>query len=249
MDKKAQVTLFVVISILVIVSVIVVLYLSGGIKLETSDSKNPNNFIDKCVKDALEPSVETIMKNGGRITPSLYKMYKDEYYNYLCYQKGYYISCLNTHPMLKTIVEAELKQDTQEEVEKCFSDLKNLLETQGYSVSDSSVEWSIKIVPGKVLVDIEKGYSITKEGTTSSFADFHPKLMSPLYELISVARDIVNQESQYCNFEYNGFMLLHPEYAIQRSSYDESRLYIIQDRNSQKVFKFAVRSCALPPGI
>jgi len=67
--------------------------------------------------------------------------------------------------------------------------------------------------------------------------------------LVRIARDVVNSESQYCNFEYNGYMLLYPKYDIRRIDYSDSKIYRLIDRLSGDEFRFAVRSCAFAPGI
>jgi len=69
------------------------------------------------------------------------------------------------------------------------------------------------------------------------------------FDLVRVARVIVNSESQFCHFEYNGYMLLYPEYDIRRIDYQDSKIYRVIDRRTGSEFKFAVRSCAFAPGI
>jgi hypothetical protein len=126
--------------------------------------------------------------------------------------------------------------------------LKTDLEKRGYLISEGELTFNIEIVPGAILTKIQKKFDATNTATRS-FSDYEIKVLSPAYDLILIAREIINQESQYCNFDYNGFMLLYPQYEIKRISYDESRVYILKDRKSGKIFKFAVRSCAFPPGI
>ena len=95
---------------------------------------------------------------------------------------------------------------------------------------------------------LNKSIKISKGEGAQSFSNFDSFVLSPLDGLIDVAYEIVNQEAQYCHFDYNGFMLLYPEYDIDRIEYDYSRIYIITDRRSGKVFRFAVRSCAWKHG-
>jgi len=88
-----------------------------------------------------------------------------------------------------------------------------------------------------------------KDGTVQNFENFDTSILSSIYDLVRVARDVVNSESQYCHFEYNGYMLLYPKYDIRRIDYDDSKIYRVIDRKSGEEFKFATRSCAMPPGI
>ena len=247
-DKKAQVAIFIIIAILIVVSVIIALWFFGRNTAELPKSLNPDQFIDKCVRDAVEPSVEAVLAGGGRVEPDFYKQYNGDPYNYLCYQKNYYLACINHYPQLKAIVEEEIRADSDQRVRDCFNSLKQELESKGFSVVEEELEYNIKLVPKIVKININKKFNIFRGETAQSFESFNAELMSPLYELVMVARDIVNQESQYCNFEYNGFMLLYPEFDIKRISYEEELIYKIMERRSGKVFRFAIRGCAFPPG-
>ena len=78
---------------------------------------------------------------------------------------------------------------------------------------------------------------------------FDETVLSPSNELVKISRDVVNSESKFCNFEYNGYMILYPDYNIKRMDYYGSKLYSVIDRKTNTEFKFAVRSCAYPPGM
>ena len=104
-------------------------------------------------------------------------------------------------------------------------------------------------MPGIVEINLRKDIGLVHGDSSQNFENFDTKILSPIYELVRVARDVVNSESQYCNFEYNGYMLLYPTYKIVRTDYRDSKIYSLIDRRSDMEFKFAVRSCAFAPGI
>ena len=226
-----------------------VFLLFGEYEVTGENALRPRRFIDKCVREAVEPSVEEVLVGGGRIEPELFKLYQGEVHNYLCYQKNYYLPCINSHPRLKAIAEEEIRRDSEDRVKECFESLRQDSEDRGFDTDFGGLNYSIELSPGNVLIKIDKDVAISREDDSQSFKKFDAKLLSPLYDLVMIAHEIVNQESQYCNFEYNGFMLLYPEYDIRRIDYDESKIYLLTDRNSGKLFKFAIRSCAFPPGI
>lgn len=249
MSNKSQVTIFIVLGLIIFVGIIAVFFFIGRGDIQEKEEADPQKYIEKCLRDAVSPSVDLVMENGGRISPELFIMYQSEKYNYLCYQKNYYLTCINHYPQLKNIIEAEIKQDSEEKVKKCFSTLKTNLEKKGWTVSEGVMDWKVEILPGKVLISVNKKLDISQESNTQNFKIFESTLLSPVFDLAMVAREIVNQESQYCNFEYNGFMLLYPNYDIKRIDYDDSKIYMIKDRLTSKTFKFAIRSCAFAPGL
>lgn len=248
-NKSGQVTIFIIMAILIVVGIIAALTFSGKIKVQNEASIDTQLFIEKCVRDAVTPSVDRVLENGGRINPDLFLMYQDEKYNYLCYNQNYYAPCINHYPQLKAIIESEIMNDSQDEVKKCFTTLKSNLEKRGFSVSDGAFSWKLEILPKVVEINIGKRIDASQGEIKQAFSQFDIKILSPVYDLAMVAREIVNQEAQYCNFDYSGFMLIYPSYDIKRIDYDENKVYSITDRLTSKEFKFATRSCTSPPGL
>jgi hypothetical protein len=193
-----------------------------------------------------------MLRNGGEILPSRAIAYQGEEWNYLCYQADYYQGCYNIHPMLEMQIEREIVTDTNRGVQDCFDMMRVDFEDRGFDVSGGATEYSVDLLPGYVEIDLTKKISVSRGGTAQSFEDFGVSILSPIYELVQIARDVVNSESQFCHFEYNGYMLLYPKYDIRRVDYFGSKIYRLIDRRSGAEFRFAVRSCAmekLPSGV
>ncbi len=245
-NKKGQVTIFIIIAILIVVGVVVYFIWVEPSSSNISSSENPNNFIDNCVEDEVELSIEKILVGGGRIIPDFYELYQSEKYNYLCYQRNYYLPCVNHYPMLKATIEEEIKQDADDGVRECFSDLKEELEAKKYVVSGGTLDWGVVLVPGAVEININKNLEISKEGS-QSYSSFDTKVLSSLYGLVSTTRRIINDESRNCNFDYTTFVLLYPDYEINRFIYDGSKIYNIINVKTRENFMFAIRGCVLPP--
>ena len=70
------------------------------------------------------------------------------------------------------------------------------------------------------------------------------------YDLAVISQEIVSQEAESCNFEILGFMLLNPEFEADRfRTGDSTTIYTIKHKGSEEWFRFAVRSCVIPPGV
>lgn len=247
--KRGQVTIFIIVAIIIVVAIIGAVFFMGKNKVETPANVNPKQMIKKCVKDAVEKSVWKMLANGGQKFPSQKIMYRGSEYNYLCYQADFYQGCYNLHPMLESLVESEIREDTKDAVQNCFNSMREDFEGKGFDVSGGSANYSIDLLPGSVRINLEKKIILVRGESSLDFRNFDTKILSPIYELIKIAREIVNSESQYCNFEYNGYMLLYPNYDIKRVDYEGSKIYSLTDRRSGMEFRFAVRSCAFAPGI
>jgi hypothetical protein len=248
-NDKGQVTIFIIIGIVIVAGIILLFFFLGGVEVDSPADLGPKVFVDKCVRDVVEASVEKMLENGGEILPSRAIAYKGEEWNYLCYQADYYQGCYNIHPMLEMQIEAEIVRDTETDVQGCFNSMREDFEDRGFDVGGGATEYSVDILPGMVEISLSKRIDVSREGSSQSFEDFDSEILSPIYELVQIARDVVNSEAQYCNFEYNGYMLLYPRYDIRRIDYSDSKIYRLIDRRSKDEFRFAVRSCAFAPGI
>ena len=249
MNKKGQVTIFIIIGIVIVVGIILLFMFVGDFDVESPADLGPQAFVDKCVKDAVEVSVAKMLFNGGEIVPSHAIAYDGDEWNYLCYQADFYKGCYNIHPMLEMQIEAEIVRDTQEAVQECFNTMRIDFEDRGFDVGGGPTEYSVNLLPEMVQISLSKRIDVSKEGASQSFGNFDTEILTPIYELVQISMDVVNAESQYCNFEYNGYMLLYPKYDIRRIDYSNSKIYRLVDRRSGAEFRFAVRSCAFAPGM
>lgn len=247
---RGQVTIFIIVGILVVSATLILIYFMGGVKTTSPANVNPKAIVDKCVKDVVTESINKMMANGGQIKPSMFIKYEGGKYNYLCYQADFYQGCYNIHPMLEQQIEQQIVEDTRLKVQNCFDSMREELQDKGYRVRGGDTKYSIDLLPGYVAVNLKKRVDVSSlTGASQGLDDFNIRIISPIYDMVLTARKIVNDESQFCNFEYNGEMLLYPQYDIRRIDYEDSKIYTIKNRKTDSTFKFAVRSCAFPPGI
>jgi len=249
MNKHAQVTIFIIVGVVIVVGILGSIIFMGQVDVETPADLGPQAFIDKCVRDVVEESVDKMLRNGGEILATRAIAYQGEEWNYLCYQADFYQGCYNIHPMLEMQIEREIVTDTDAAVQDCFDTMREDFENRGFDVGGGATEYSINLLPGYVEINLAKKVDVSRDGASQSFEDFETRVISPIYDLVQIARDVVNSESQFCHFEYNGYMLLYPKYDIRRIDYSDSKIYRLIDRVSGAEFRFAVRSCAFAPGI
>jgi hypothetical protein len=246
---RGQVAIFFMVSIVIVSTILLSFLLLGETDVDRADNLDPRTIVRGCVSDLLEESVDKMMRNGGEAVPSQAILYKGEEWNYLCYQADFYQGCYNIHPMLELRIEREIKEDISGGIESCFNKMRGSFKEEGFDVEIGAMSLSVDLLPGYVKVDLSRRVDISGDTGTQSSEDFGVEIVSPIYDLVKVTRDVVNSESQFCNFEYNGYMLLYPEYDIRRIDYMGSKIYRLIDRRSGGEFRFAVRSCAFAPGI
>ncbi|MFZ5955806.1 MAG: hypothetical protein ACOYT4_05255, partial [Nanoarchaeota archaeon] len=201
-NKKAQITIFIILGILIVVGIVLFYIFSKnkGFISTKSEEVDAQRYIDKCARNAVEKSIDDILKNGGVINPELKIMYKGENYTYLCYSADYYSSCINIHPLLKKQIEAQIKENTEEEIKECFNSLKSDLQNKGFVISDKDLDYKIELAPEKVLIKINKEFNFVKGDESKTFTNFDTEVDSYIYELTDITREIVSQEARFCYF-------------------------------------------------
>ena len=245
-NKKAQVSLFAILAIVIIASILIFSFFIQK-RIITLNLNNPVEYIQKCAKDSADSAISALEENGGFIyNKSLSKMYRGQNYTYLCYYSGNYKSCVNQKPNLITDMEKDMAKYVSYDVENCFSSYKYEMQKRGYSVEFSDMNLSSEIVSGKIIIKITRKLTLVKE-SASDFGKFDTIIPSPLYELSLIAQEILRQEAEFCDFNSDGYMLIYPDYNIDKIEYDNSVLYKITNRKKEDSFLFEIKSCTMPP--
>ena len=249
--KRGQVTLFIILGIILVAGIIATSVLLLNVEPETNTPEilGPRAFIDKCVRDAVEVSVEKIILGGGEIEPSLTIMHNSTNYTYLCHHPDLYKTCYNLHPTLESDIEKVIKSDTNNAVSECFNAMREDFENRGYDVIGNDTYYSISILSGEIKINLEKSITISKDDTSQNFNSFNTKIIHPLHEILRTVHRITTSESQHCYFDATGHMLLYPQEKIRIINYQSSKLYRIINRKTNIEFKFAVRGCVRPAGL
>jgi len=251
LNRKGQVTIFIIIAILIVVAIaLFFLFRQGIVQLPGGDSdRNPNAVFKSCIEDKLQETSDLILKQGGYVNPNLYKELDGEKISYLCYNSNYYESCINQEPVLIQHLKDEIKDVIESKVESCFRNYESSLKNKGYDVDAVYRDFEVQLVPEKIIIDIDAEITAERNQEVSNEERFVVIFPSRVYDLAVVAQEITSQEARFCNFEQTGFMLLYPQYNIDKfRTGDGDTIYTIEDRKTKERFKFAVRSCVIPPG-
>ncbi len=254
--KKGQVTIFIILSLVFVVIAILFFVFKGTILTETTGKTelNPSKEFSSCIEDSVKANIKLISSQGGYASNKLNLSFQFEGedktdISYLCYQQNNYLSCINQQPMLMQHLKNELKNQISNDVENCFNQIVSSFEESGETVNEAYNGFDVNLYEDKVVVSINGNINTEKSGSTASYSNLNTVVYSHFYELGIVAQEIVSQEARFCNFEQVGYMLIHPEYDIKKFRTGSSdTIYTIIYKDSNEKFRFAVRSCVIPPG-
>lgn len=251
-NRKGQITIFIIAGILIISIIALFLLFRKGVVPGipgTDVGENPESFLESCIKDKITENIKTIASNGGYMENELHLNLDNEKISFLCYTDNYYTPCINQEPMLIQHLKEEIKDAVKNDVRSCFDKMAENYDKKGYSVSARYRDFEVNLIPKKAVIDIDAELTLTKSGETNSKKNFRVIVPSMIYDLAVVSQEIVSQEAKYCNFESAGFMILYPEFNINRfKTSDLNIIYTVTHKKTGDKFKFAVRGCVMPPG-
>lgn len=252
--KKAQITLFIIIAILIVAAIILFFLLRGKQVTEIFQPSisDPEQYIEKCTRDSVLEAINIILPQGGYISPQNYKLYGDNKVAYLCYTNKYYETCISQQPMYIEFLEKEIKSYIESKIKDCFYSLKQEYQKRQYSVDEDALSLDVELAPKQAEIVINKKFEITKGDETKKYDEFKVKVNSPLYDLAVIAQEIASQEAVSCYFDYLDFSINYPAFEIEKDQVGSeetiSDIYKIKDKTTEKQLLIAIRSCALPGG-
>lgn len=257
--KRGQMTIFVIVAIVIVVVVALIFLINSDLLYRISGTEkeiNPNNYLKNCIEKRILETTETLGDQGGYMSNKLNRtfMFSDEGYerdiSYLCYTSNFYVPCKNQEPMLIQHLKDEIHEEIENDVQTCFDDLTDSLNDRGYVVDATYNGFEVEFEEGRIIIQLDNKLTLTRSGETSSYSDYKAIIESRFYDIAVVAQEIVSQEAEYCNFENLGFMLLYPEFEIDKfNTGDLETIYTITNTKSKERFRFFVRSCVIGAGL
>lgn len=257
MEKRGQVTIFVIIGIAVIVIIgLLLFFFSRNLSPDSTRSleENQEDFLSQCIQDSLREKIRIISEQGGYTNPKLkieFQFKGEDYVNisYLCYQENFYLPCINQEPMFISHLKNEIKNEIKEDLEECFIELKKGLDKKGYLTKIELEDFEVELRNQRILIKTKSIVQYSKSDDTKIQENLEFSIASNFYNLAILVQEITNQEAKYCNFEQTGYMMLYPEFEIEKFRTGESTtIYTIKQRKTGERFRFAIRSCVIPPG-
>lgn len=242
-NQRGQVTIFIIIAILVVaIGVLIYMFFPQIRTGITGETKNPEVFIQTCLEDEIKDAVERLSLRGGSIEPEHYFTYNNINIEYLCYTNENLALCVVQQPLLKQHIESEIEDEIAEEVRNCFSQLEENYENRGFNVNLEQGRTTVELLPKRIVTNFDYVLTLTK-AETETHDTFRIVLNNNLYELISIAKSIIEWETTLGEADPRLYMTYYPDLKVEKNPRDDgTNIYIITDRNTEDKFQFASRS-------
>ena len=249
-NKRGQVTIFIIIAIVVIALGVFAYMFFPDIQSAVSGGvENPNSFIQSCIEEDIEDSVNILSLQGGSLDPEHYFLYNNEKVEYLCYSEGYYQKCVVQRAMLGNHIESEIEDNIKTKEKECFDSLEKAYIQQGYTVNlRKAGDTRVELTPNRIVTTFDYALSLTKD-STENYERVRVILNNNLYELSSIANNIISLEAGYGDAEVTIYMDYYRDLKVEKKKQSEgTTIYILTDMEDGTKLQFASRSLAWPPG-
>jgi hypothetical protein len=250
--KNAQLSIFVMIALIIVVVIAVIFLVLNKDTKTAITPETSEDYIKECSLGILEDFEDSILENNLKEEiRDNYILYNSGKIPYFCKASQFYAACINQYPAIITNLEDYAETYIRKELETCFTKLRTGLKEKGYEVQDTDrLDFKVNIVSGKIKIEMDKKITIKKAEYSKVLDNFKAEIKSPVYELASTAKNIVNYESTLCEFNAVNWMMYYRDIKISlfRTS-EQTKVYTLTERNTEKSIKFAVKTCVLPAGI
>jgi hypothetical protein len=257
-EKGGQVTIFIIIAILIIaLGILIYLYYPKIFSNIGPESINPPAYIQDCMQQKIEDTVQTISLQGGDYVTDVNNGYfykgnnepEGKYVRYLCYTNENYVHCINQEPFLTEHIEKEILDTINSSIINCFDSMEKSYETKGYNVTLKNGTPEVQIIPKFVSTNFNRTLTLVKGEESQKYLNFDLNLNSNLYDMIEVAKNILIWEMNAGDSAPEAYMSDNPNLKVEKHRKDNDvKVYVLTDTTTEEVFEFAVRSFAAPAG-
>jgi len=252
--KRGQLTIFIILAILIVALALLIYFFYPKLKgTPTLENDNPYSYIQTCMQERIEETITTISKQGGDYLVNEqglgFFFYRGDYIKFLCYTNEDFAPCVNQQPFLTEHIEEEIREVIESESENCFNSLIETYEDRGYNVDYKKGDLDVQILPEAVVIKHNSEVVVTKGNDKQDYEDFDIKLTSSMYEILEVVNNIIIWEINVGDAISEAYMSINPYLKVEKKKKEQDvKIYIITNRNTGEVFKFATRSYAAPVG-
>jgi hypothetical protein len=212
--KKSQISVFIIIGFLILISVFLFIYLNN-INTLKFESKIPENLIlidsvvpvriyfESCIEQLAREPIEKLGLYGGSLDPLNYKLYNGHKYNYLC-QNQYGFGCINSL-VLREDMEKQISKYIMENFHSC-ANLK-FFELQGFKIDKGDLLINTKITKENVIINAYFPITFSKKNQKLVLEYFSSQINVPLGELYDISLLILNSEIKKDYFDHVKYMV------------------------------------------
>lgn len=253
MEKRGQVTVFVIIGIVVVALIVLLLAFRQQIIPTPATTENLNGIMDDirehvtdCIEESAEGPLERIALQGGYLSvpAGSYRLWNDNTVSFLCFNQQDTERCMN-----RLLTRENMEEQLSEAV---LQNLAGCIDVQDFSsgiiktfdvVTPNPMELTTSITRDQVVFDLNYPVTLRSSSTDNIVreTEFSVPVEVPLGELYEVALDILDAETSIGRFDTLTYMLAKmSRYTIYLNKPYPDKVYQVKLRDGDYIFQFAV---------
>jgi len=251
-NRKGQVTIFIIIAILLVSIILFIAYFNGWFKFEKSSTDNPKEYVENCMLVSIKEIEDNLIKSNTypNFNSENYILFEQQKIPYLCTVSEFYKPCIPQDPAMIIRVSQLMENKVTRDVKTCLENLYEDFDLENYQVTKQPGEIKLDILPNTINVKLNETIYVSKGESSYTISGFELDYGTKFYDTIRLIQTIVNYESTLCEFNKLNWMKSYPEIIISTTrSSDQTKIYSIKDRLTDREIKFAIKTCVLPAGI
>ncbi len=255
MQKRGQVSVFVIIGIVAVAAIIFIFLLFRSVEEKAREVRGTEEYlssqlgdlrreIEGCAGGVANELLNNLYEGGGNLNPERYANYYGKRINVLCYKVGDE-SCYNFMFTKDEIVEQMLPV-LEDQIKECADAKLFLFEDQDYAVDKG--EFSLdrdSFVFDKQILLITINYPITlrKENDEQTEERFVAAVDTNFWQITDIANEIVNSHARGDEVDIVSLGVKNIFFEIDRTLYKDGSIYMVRSRyGDQRIFYFAVET-------
>lgn len=256
MKKRGQITIYAIVGVIILAAVVLLLVVRnkvylGGANIENLEKEFPQiqSHVQDCLQEIGKKYVAIIGKQGGYLTtnPGVFREYKGEKINYLCYNIEGKPECRNRGLRLSDI-QLALEKVMIQDLNRCLD--IDQFDKSGLEIKRAEVKLSADIGEDKVIFNVDLPIKIIKGDVEARRDKFSAEINYPLGRLYNSVKDIVDSEAVYGNIDTLTYSVLKTRvtgkpYVVQKLQPYPDKLYLLKikdipNSNEEFVFQFFI---------
>src|SRR3989344_5267124 len=195
LNKRAQLTIFIIIAILIVAVVALFFSLRGNLKLPgkpaSPETAEIQNFVQECLDDSLEEVVFKVGENGGYYFPPKVST--------PVLEVPYYIKNNQNLMPSKENIESEISRGIERELFFCIEDF-TFFENEYEITKGKITPPEVVIEPERVLIEMNYPLTIQKGDSKSKIEDFNSEVPVRLGIVYDAVAEFVSEEIKTKNY-------------------------------------------------
>lgn len=255
MQKRGQVSVFVIIGIVAVAAIIFIFLLFRSVEEKAREVRGTEEYlssqlgdlrreIEGCIGEVSNDLLDSLYDSGGNLNPERYANYYGKRINVLCYKVGDE-GCYNFMFTKDEIVEQMLPV-LEDQIKECADEKLFLFEDQDYAVNKGEFfldRDSFVFDKQRLLITVNYPITLKKENDEQTEERFAAAVDTNFWQITNIANEIVNSHARGDEVDIVSLGIRNIYFDIGRTLYSGGSVYMIKSRyGDPRIFYFAVET-------